>query len=175
LGIHSGDKRAYEESLLFLRTLADQLKDKVKSRFERVMTAAVQALLESDDVSVHILQEFKRGRVTNELRVRSCINGQIVDLNPMEAEAGGMVNMLSFVLRVCLLLMNGKRFLICDEPFSMVSEQYIPNVGEFLRTLVDKLGMDIIIVTHKRALEDYADFCYELKDGRLALVRKETE
>jgi len=175
IGTLEHDRKSYNEGLLYLRALADQLKDKVKNRFEKVMTAAVQALLKDEHTSVHILQDFKRGRVTNELRIRSMINGQMTDLDPMTSEAGAMIDLLSFVIRVCLLLMNGSRFLVVDEPFKMVSSKYIPDVGEFLRTLVDKLDMDIIIVTHKRQLEDYADFAYELKDGKMRLIRKESE
>jgi len=165
------DSKAYAEILLFLRALADQLKAKVKDRFERVMTAAVQALL-GKETSVCIVQSFKRGRVVNELKIRTTIAGEEVELDPMQAEAGAAVDLLSFVIRVCLLLMHGSRFLVCDEPMKMVSEKYIPNVGEFLRVLVDRLGMDILMVTHQRSLEDYADYCYELRDGVLQVVKR---
>jgi DNA repair exonuclease SbcCD ATPase subunit len=53
-----------------------------------------------------------------------------------------------------------ENILILDETFAHVSDEYLPALGEFLREIVDKTGVQIIMVTHQSQFEEWADLVY---------------
>ena len=82
--------------------------------------------------------------------------------------SGGIVNVLSFLLRVVILsISSNRRFIILDEAFNNLSIEYRANVSEFLKLLADRLNMQFFIVSHTTELNAAADKLYEItkKDG----------
>jgi DNA repair exonuclease SbcCD ATPase subunit len=76
-------------------------------------------------------------------------------IDPMTASGGGPVDVAAFALRLCLWSMERPRtrpLLVLDEPFRFVSDNYLPRVGQLLEELCKRMGLQIIMVTHKEAL-----------------------
>ena len=89
---------------------------------------------------------------------------------PQEARGGGIVDIISLALRVAMLQCGPGKIegpLLLDEPAKHVSEEYITQVGEFLRQVSKSFNRQVIIVTHDRHLSEIADKSYriELKEG----------
>jgi len=57
--------------------------------------------------------------------------------------------------------------ILLDESLAAVAEHYVPRVGRFLRMLAERLGVDILAVSHSQTLVEEADLAYRIhkKDG----------
>jgi len=78
------------------------------------------------------------------------------EYDPLSSCGGGVVDVISFALRVsCLLLTrpSPNRVLILDEPFRFVSRDLQPRVREMLEMLSDELKIQFIIVTHEEEIQ----------------------
>lgn len=79
---------------------------------------------------------------------------------------GGSVAVIeSFLLRViCMLKMNLARLILLDETFASVGYEYIPNTSRLVGELSNKLGLDVLLVTHQVQFKDFANKVYRLRD-----------
>lgn len=79
-----------------------------------------------------------------------------LELDPMTAAGGGVVDVAAFALRlacVCLSQPRVRGFLVLDEPFRFVSANYRPNLRQLLLQLSAELNLQFVIVTHIEELE----------------------
>lgn len=77
---------------------------------------------------------------------------------PGEAHGGGLSEILGFLIRVvCVSSSKDRRILILDEPFGRVSEDIVPTLASLLRSIVDDMGFQLILITHQEALSEHAD------------------
>lgn len=77
---------------------------------------------------------------------------------------GGVVNLLVFLLHVVLLTVSSNRkFLILDEPFAALSSNYRENIGEFLKLLRDKTGIQFLIISHQTEIDEAAEILYQIR------------
>jgi ABC-type lipoprotein export system ATPase subunit len=52
------------------------------------------------------------------------------------------------------------RMLVLDEALGAVSDEYVDQTGQFLRSLCEKLNLDLLLVTHKPPFLDHANRSY---------------
>ena len=73
--------------------------------------------------------------------------------------------------RVCIAraLANRPKYLLCDEPTSSLDKRNTIKVFQLLKDLSQE-GLCVIVVSHDEKVFDYADYCLELKDGKLTEV-----
>lgn len=90
------------------------------------------------------------------------------ELSPVEGAGGGVLDVVSFALRIAVLLMsNYRRIIILDEPFRHLSADLQPKASEMMKMLSDKLGIQFIMVSHEEGIIDCADNIITIKDGRV--------
>ena len=63
--------------------------------------------------------------------------------------------------------------MILDEPAKHVSEEFSPQVAQFLKSFSQSLGRQVIMVSHNQHLADSADVAYlvEMSRGRSSVRR----
>lgn len=80
---------------------------------------------------------------------------------PTESRGGGVVDIVALGLRIAInqLLYNEENFgpLVFDEPAKYVSQDYIGNVGLFLKKYSKDFNRQIIMVTHDSYLSNIGD------------------
>jgi len=79
-----------------------------------------------------------------------------LEVDPMNACGGGMVDVAAFALRVACLMLHRPRLakvVVLDESFKFVSAQYRDNVRSMLEGLAEDMGLQILQVTHISELE----------------------
>lgn len=89
--------------------------------------------------------------------------------NPIDENGGGVVDIVSFALRIALWnIKKGKKLnaLILDEPFRFISEDLRYKAGEILKQLSEKLKLQFIIVTHDPNIIEIADRSFLVKKAR---------
>lgn len=161
-----------EKSAMVLNSIGEERQLKAQSTIEELVTRGLQQIFD-DSLSFHILQTVKAKVASVEFVVRTTLkDGGVVDTPVMDARGGGLAATIGFLLRVVILLLkNGKdkdNILILDETFAHVSDEYLDGLGEFLRELVDKTGIQIVMVTHQPVFGEYADAVYKFTaaDGK---------
>lgn len=139
-------------------------------KIESIVTAGLQLVF--DDPQMGLIVEKKEGARGNAFRL--LIRQGKVTNTPLE-DSGGIVNVMSFLLRVILI----KRFklaqlIILDESFNNVSPEYQPRVSELLHEMCQKYKFTIFAVTHQPRLIRQADAVYRATriKGQLPVLHK---
>jgi len=71
---------------------------------------------------------------------------------------GGVVDVVSTVCRVVFLCLSPlPRVLILDEVGKWLSAEYQAAFGRFLKQLSDEMGIQIVLVSHREGVNQYAD------------------
>lgn len=116
-----------------------------------IVTRCLEAVF-PDPYQFRIHFERKRGRT----EARLVFERDGVEVDPMTACGGGVVDVASFALRLVAVVMSKpplRRLLILDEPFRFVSRGLRDRVRLLLETLAADLGVQIVMVTHDAQLE----------------------
>lgn len=124
-------------------------------RLEFCITSIVTEALKTvfDEPYDFELRFSSRGNKSIEVRPVLVRDGE--EFDPMDACGGGVVDIVSFGLRLaCLLISNPQpdKVLVLDEPFRFVSRDLQDLVREMLDRLSEELKIQFIIVTHETDL-----------------------
>lgn len=158
-------KELYENVKKLLEMTAQYAREQAKGDMEYMVTQALQYVFESDLKFVIELEDNASGPQA-EFYVESRYGGQeLVKTRPQDARGGGVVDVISLALRIAM--MQGRGVLILDEPAKQVSEEFAPNVANFLRYLTDQGDFQVIMVSHNQHLAQAAGKSYivSIKDG----------
>jgi len=89
-------------------------------------------------------------------------NGAKID--PMDASGGGVVDIISFALRLAAwTLSTTDDMIMFDEPFKYLSNDLRPVAGQILSDLSQKLNIQIIMVTHDENMIEIADKVHDVR------------
>jgi ABC-type molybdenum transport system ATPase subunit/photorepair protein PhrA len=134
-----------------LQLIAQAVQQQVHAQISEVVSSCLAAVFE-DPYEFKIVFERKRGRTEAVLRFLR----RGLDVDPLTASGGGMIDVAAFALRVAALVLHRPRLsrvVVLDEAFKFVSSQYRENVRSMLEQLSDDMGVQIIQVTHIEELE----------------------
>lgn len=149
-----------------LKHLLDlKVKDEIK-RMAGLITYGLKTIFEDQNLTFAPNITKKRDKINIELKTSN---------NGVEGEFGsfgGSVAVIeSFLLRIlCILKMKLARLMLLDETFASVGEEYIPNTSRLISELSKKLGLDILLVTHQKEFQAYADHVYRVKESNDGLT-----
>lgn len=135
--------------------VADSARDKVRARFEDVVTLAIRGVFGG----------------ANRFRFETSVTRGVVNMTPVVGNdkdgwsklsecAGGVVDVVAFALRAVLLCWYRptlRPVLFADEPFRHVSDEFLPAVAEMLKELSTVTGLQMVIVSHEATLAECAD------------------
>jgi ABC-type molybdenum transport system ATPase subunit/photorepair protein PhrA len=140
-----------QEAQEIVQHISQAVQEKVHRRISEVVSSCLSTVFE-DPYEFKINFERKRGKTEADLRfVRRGL-----DVSPLNACGGGMVDVAAFALRVSCLMLHRPRLskvVVIDEAFRFVSAQYRENVRAMMEGLSEDLGIQIIQVTHISELE----------------------
>jgi hypothetical protein len=154
-----------------LSTLADERDAAAREQVEALVSAGLQAIFgEAGEVlSFHMVKSTVRNATSIEFEVHTTKpDGEVIVTDVMSARGGGVAAVIGVLLRVVLLLLTRRTgrpvsdVLVLDESLAHLSADRLEAAGEFLRTLVDRFGMQILMITHQEELVDSADVVYKL-------------
>jgi DNA repair exonuclease SbcCD ATPase subunit len=165
-----------ERVRLLLQEAASHAREQGRRQVEFMVTQALQFVF-GGDLDFKVTIEEKRDRPEAEFYVCSNYGGDLrVETAPQDARGGGVVDVISLALRLALLQafrppVGGP--VILDEPAKHVSEEFSPQVAQFLKSFSQSLGRQVIMVSHNQHLADSADVAYlvEMSRGRSSVRR----
>lgn len=145
---------------------------------QELLTEGLQAIFDDLDLAVRAAVDVKHGKVSVELlTVQTQTDGSKTEGAPTDAYGGSVSTVQSVLLRIVVLTRRGLRpLLLLDESLGAVAEHYVPRVGQFLALLCERLGLDILAVSHNPVLVEAANCAYRIqkKDGQATLKRIRT-
>lgn len=149
-----------EKAQLFLQVTAREIQNSIRYHIEDIVQMVIDSCF-PDKYKFEL--EFVLKRNKTEANLNFYENGRIID--PMNAAGGGLINIACFAIRIAAWsLSRTNSIILLDEPFNNLSEDLQPKAGEILKELSEKLGFQIIMITHnKETMIDVADRVFEIK------------
>jgi DNA repair exonuclease SbcCD ATPase subunit len=145
------------------KVLLDQLIEKQVRIVEKIATKGLQTVFYDNSLSLEADVDPKYNKIAIEFFIRKGHkdNPSSHRGRPLDSFGGGPSSFISLVLRI-LAVKKLKLWpvLLLDESLGAVSDEYIDLTGQFIRAFAEKLGFDIILVTHKPAFLDHAHTAY---------------
>lgn len=152
-----------------------------RTQIEALVTSGLQAIFE-ENLSFHLIESTARQTPQIDFVVKTHLpDGSSFDTDVLSARGGGLAAVVGLLLRVVLILLtraSGKKapdLLVLDETLSHLSREYLEPAGQFLRTLVDSTGLQLLMVTHQHELVEFADVVYRLRldaEGRTVATKE---
>ncbi len=139
-----------------------------KKAFESALADIVSrglSLVFGEPMKVEIISEISRSASAVEFRLTTGDGNEELSTAIIGARGGSVVEVVSFLFRVLLVLSSRpplRKIIVIDESFRMVADENIPALAQMIRHLVDRLGIQIVLVTHMPAFADAADVVYEV-------------
>ncbi len=141
-----------DEAQQIIQAVAATIQEEAHDRIAGVVTRCLGLVFGEDSYEFKIHFERTRGRT--EARLVFAREG--VEVGPLDASGGGVVDVAAFALRLaCLMLARPavRRVVVLDEPFRFVSEGYQSSVREMLEMLAKDMDVQFIMVTHNEAYQ----------------------
>lgn len=160
-----------------LNSLGEERQLKAQSSIEELVTRGLRMIFD-DSLSFHIVQSTRGKTAAVDFVVRTTLGAQVIDTPIMDARGGGLAAVVGFLMRLVVMLLGrdpgDSNLLVLDETFAHVSAEYLDGVGQFLREVVDRTGVQIVMVTHQPQLEEYADrvYYFSVQGGQTAVSGK---
>jgi ABC-type uncharacterized transport system YnjBCD ATPase subunit len=153
----------HEKAAHVLTAIGEQRQTQAQHTIEALVTQGLQTIF-GDGLTFHLAPGVRAKTPVVDFVVRSTLDdGSIVETDVMSARGGGLAATVGFLLRLVILLLSRQRqetTLFLDETFAHVSAEYLPRLIEFLKDLVAKTGVQIVMVTHDDSFADAADTVY---------------
>ena len=150
------------------RALMDSLVLNQVKAIEGMVTEGLQTIFHDQDLHFEAEVSVKYSKVNIDFYIRQgkaddplAIRGK-----PLDSFGGGPTSVSSLLLRV-LTLLRLKKFplLLLDETLAAVSDEYTENTGRFLSALSEKMGVPLLMITHKPAYLDHAKSAYRCNEA----------
>ncbi len=142
---------AIEHAQTIAQTVAAEVQNKVHEKLAEIVSQCLEAVFDEPYTFV-IRFERKRGRT----EARLVFERDGLEVDPLTASGGGVVDVASMALRIGALLLSRppvRRLLVLDEPFRFVSPDLRGRVRFLLESLAIELKIQIIMVTHDVQIE----------------------
>lgn len=136
------DKAALEAAVAVVQRVAADTQNQLRVRLRDITQTALDIVFPG---AYTFMVEFvtKAGRTELDM----WLDKDGTRLDPLDSNGGGVVDVLSLALRVCCLTMSGNdRVLLLDEPFKHIREAPRRRLGDMLKALSRRLGIQVIMV-----------------------------
>ncbi len=140
-------------------------------KIETIVSDGLKLIFGSD---YKLVIERKEGAKGDSYRLMLEKNGFIAP--PIETVGGGIVNVISFLLRVIMIQrFKLSKLIVLDESFNNVSPEFLPKVSEMIKTLCDEHGYCVLSITQAHGLAVAADHVYVVENGPLLRELRQEE
>ena len=152
-----------EQAQVLLQTVASETQNQLRLVLEDIVNTGLETCF-PETYNAHIDFVNRRGKIECDIYLHDR-NGNRVD--PLEDNGGGLADIVSFSLRMASWTIGQTdNVIVLDEPFKFLSAELRPLAGELLKSLSDKLQLQIIFVTHDPEMVEIADRVFRVTKGR---------
>jgi DNA repair exonuclease SbcCD ATPase subunit len=155
----------HEQAREIIRTVGLETQKSLQFHIEDITSLALEAVF---DNPYKLEVDFVQRRNKTECDLYFVRDGERVD--PLTASGGGAVDVAAFALRIASWSMaqpHSRNTIILDEPLRFLSVDLQEKASTMIKEVSDKLGIQMILVTHNDTLASFADrvFNVSIKKG----------
>ncbi len=168
------DKDKKTEAGVILDTLAQDEVERGVSTYISLLEEGLKAIFPEQEVGLTADIKKVRGKVA--VNLKTTFKGQDgleIEGDGLDAFGGAVTTIQSLLLRISLILKRNLRpVLILDETFPAVDENRVEILVDFLKVLCQRLGMDILCITHDPTIADNCDIGYKIAPSKKGATLK---
>lgn len=166
-----------EDAQAIVRLIATDTQNQLAEKISGIVTMALNSVFEEDEFEFKIEYDEKRGKT--EANMFLLQNGNECDI--MEGSGGGIADVVALALRIALWNISTPKtapVLIFDEPCKFISRDLQYKAGKIMKLLHEKLGMQIIVVSHDDPITENANKVFTVsriddgKGNRISVVKE---
>ena len=167
--INNRSLRFHEKARELIREAGLKTQEALSYHISEITTLALDAIF---DDPYELGVEFVERRNKTECDLFFYRNN--LRIKPMLASGGGSIDVACFALRVASWSMQNPRsrnVIMLDEPLKYLSKEYQEKGSMMLKEVSDKLGIQLIVITHNETLASFADKTFNtgIKQGKTIL------
>jgi ABC-type glutathione transport system ATPase component len=148
-----------EKAREVVKQVAILTQNQLEYKLSEIVTLALQSILDEPyELKLNFVQQRNKTEANLMFKIKD------KEISYLEL-GGGVVDIASLGLRLALWSLQSKRsrpVIILDEPFKMLSKSYGERASNTLRLLSEKLGIQLIMVTHNAELMDCGNNIYTI-------------
>lgn len=159
--IHKDNLRLGMQAIDFIQKSANHERSLIKDKVESVITDALKEIY-GNEYSIMFDYSMKRNKTSVDIYLTKHTKlGDIV--RKQGGFGGGVSDVISLPLKllVLLALQTNDKILIADQPGKHM-DQRVDKFGYFLKNVCDKLGVQMIILTHHACLSQFGNSVYHV-------------
>jgi DNA repair exonuclease SbcCD ATPase subunit len=148
------EQKINSQASLFMLSEIVERRQKQLEAIQAIATSALQQIY-GDEYSLKFdtFEEQRKDGANNfriEIKIVSPHNGQTMETGLLNERGGGLIEVVSFALRIAALKwLKYDGPILLDEAWKSMSNDYkIDQVVQFLREVTDSTGRQVILVTH---------------------------
>lgn len=157
-----------------IQYVAQEVQSKIETKINTLVTMALQSVFDNP-YKFRIEFVLKRGKTECDLFFER--GGNRID--PLTEAGGGVVDVAAFALRIAMWVLSDKsnNVMVFDEPFKNINDKTREThrkVSQLVKSLSDKLKLQMIIITMLPELEEVANRRWEfsIKKGTTQIKQK---
>lgn len=155
--------RSTEKAQTIIQKVAKDTQQELEYQINEICTLALAAVFENP-YEVEIDFVIRRGKT--ECDIYFVRDGERMRPIPDDASGVGAVDVAAFALRIAMWCISENRtrpLIIMDEPFKHLSVGYRKKASDMVREISEKIGLQIIMVSHDRNFVSAADNVIEIE------------
>lgn len=147
-----------------LRTLIDQEVTTGVQAVEKLLTEGLQTVFTDQDLTVTSEVNVSRGKVSVDLLTNHTRpDGTVIRGMTNDAFGGAVATVQSVLLRIIVMRRRKLRpLLLLDESLPAFDSNYVHNMGAFMALVCERLGIDVLLVTHNPAMIEASHKAYRI-------------
>lgn len=147
------------KSISVCQNVATEVQKQLSVKIDTIVNLALATCF-GDEYTFKLNYVPARGKTEVEFLLLQ--NGKEID--PMNQNGGGLVDILCFALRVAVFnISHTDDVMVFDEPMKFVSKGFREKVAEVVHTFSERLNIQIVEVTHVEELMDNSDKRFIIK------------
>jgi len=150
-----------EQIASLLNLYADERQAEVQGKIEAIVSKGLQTIF-GEDLYLRLETKLVGKRSEIDFVLVSKNGAETLETSIMDARGGGVAAVAGFLIQAVLVLLTpGLRpVLFLDESFSQVSLDYQPGLSAFIKELVDRSDLQVVLVSHSEVFGEDADQVY---------------
>lgn len=146
---------------------ADEQQAKVQGSIETIVTTGLRTIFD-EDLALRIENRMNGRRPEVQFILASRLGDETLETSILDARGGGVAAVAGFLIQAVMALLtpNVRPVLFLDETFGQLSEGYLDPLAAFIKELVDRSDLQVVLVTHSDVFSSHADTTYRFAQER---------
>lgn len=110
---------------------------------------------------------ISRGQAVTKTRLITNIGEHELEADIATGHGGGITNFCAVLYKILVLALvrpAQRKVLFLDECFKNLSQEYLEPASMFLKEISDKLGIQLVIISHRREVQEIGDVIYNFSN-----------